>query len=260
MNNYALITGASTGIGYELSRIAAENKYNLILIARNKTKLEEIKKDFEEKYKIQVEVIALDLSDINSPKQIWDTVSKNNWPVQILINNAGFANNGEFEKLEWENERQQLQVNVGSLMELCHRFIPNLIATRQGRIMNVSSVASFIPGPYMATYYASKAFVKSFSIALSAELEDKGITVSTLCPGATDTGFFERAKFAAEATKKHSNLMMTAAEVAQTGWNQMFKGKRVIVTGIPNKIAVVFSKFIPDYLLTKGTKFFNKTK
>lgn len=260
MNNYALITGASSGIGYELAKIAASNKYNLILVARSEDKLKSIKTDFEEEFKINVEVMAFDLSNSSSPKQIWEEVNAKKLSVEILINNAGFGSNGRFDKLDWQNEKDQVQVNVLALMEMCHLFTPNLIKTGNGKIMNVGSIAGFIPGPFMATYYSTKAFVKSFSIALSEELSSEGIKVSALCPGATKTEFFERAKFATEPSKQNSRMLMTAQKVAEIGWHGLFKGKKVVITGLSNSIIIGLTKFVPISILSKASAAFSKMK
>jgi short-subunit dehydrogenase len=258
-NNYALITGASTGIGYALAKVAAKNNFNLIIVARNKAKLEEVKAEIEEEFKVKVEVIAADLADPKSPKHIFDEVQRLDLKIQVLVNNAGFGSNGRFDLLPWENERDQLQVNVSSLMEMCHLFTPKLIEIGNGKILNVASIAGFIPGPYMATYYSTKAFVKSFSIALKEELKETGVSVSVLCPGATKSDFFERAKFAVEMSKKE-NAMMSAESVAEIGWSGLFKGKTVIISGLSNLIIISIVKHLPETLLAKGIQFFNKAK
>lgn len=252
MNNYILITGASTGIGYELAKVAAKDGFNLIIIARNQAKLEQVKAEIEKEFPVKVEVIAADLSVRQSPKKIFDTVEKNQWPVEVLINNAGFANNGRFDQIDWQKEQDQIQVNVATLVEMCHLFIPKMIANKSGKILNVASIAGFLPGPFMATYYATKAFVKSFSIALNQELKDQGVSVSVLCPGPTKTEFFTRAKFNPEAP------MMTAQKVAQIGWRGLFKNKAVIVAGVFNTILVSIVAHLPQTFLAWATTGFNK--
>ncbi len=258
MNKYVLITGASTGIGYELSRVAASNKYNLILVARNLSKLEQLKLEIEKKFGVNVEIISSDLSFKQSPKEIYNLVKRNNWPVEILINNAGFGSNGRFDTLDFQNEMDELQVNVASLMEMCHLFIPDLIKMGNGKIMNVGSIAGFAPGPYMATYYSTKAFVKSFSMALNEELKDVGVTVSVLCPGATKSEFFNRAKFAQHMSS--SKMMMSAEKVAQIGWKDMMKGKAITISGISNLITISLIKHLPETFLAKIMKTFNQYK
>jgi uncharacterized protein len=258
MNNYALITGASTGIGYELAKVAASNKYNLILVARNLQKLEEVKTEIENKFGVNVEVISADLANSKSPKQIFDLVEKQNLKVEVLINNAGFGSNGRFDKLDLQNEMDELQVNVASSMQMCHLFIPKLIQVGNGKIMNVGSIAGFAAGPYMATYYATKAFVKSFSVALNEELKGTGVTVSVLCPGATKSEFFKRAKFAQQMSS--SKLMMSAEQVAQIGWKDMVKGKPITISGLSNLIIISIAKHLPETLLAKGMAYFNKSK
>jgi len=259
MRNYALITGASTGIGYALAKVAAKNNFNLIIIARNESKLEKVKAEIEEEYKVKVEVIVADLADSKSPKLIFDKVQEMGLTVQVLVNNAGFGSNGRFDLLPWQNEKDMVQVNITSLMEMCHLFTPKLIEVGNGKILNVASIAGFLPGPFMATYYSSKAFVKSFSVALKEELKDTGVSVSVLCPGATKSEFFERAKFAVQMSRQE-NAMMSAESVAEIGWSGLFKGKTVIISGIPNLIAITISKYLPETWLAKLTPVFNKAK
>jgi uncharacterized protein len=252
MNNYALITGASTGIGYELAKVAASDGFNLIIIARNQTKLERVKTQIEKEFSVKVQVIASDLGDKQSPKKIFDTVEKNGWPVEVLINNAGFANNGRFDEIDWQKEQDQIQVNVATLVEMCHLFIPKMIQNKTGKILNIASIAGYLPGPFMATYYATKSFVKSFSIALNQELKDQGVSVSVLCPGPTKTEFFTRAKFTPEAP------MMSAQKVAEIGWKGLFKNKAVIVPGVVNSILVAVVGHLPQTFLAWATTGFNK--
>ncbi|MEI6729256.1 MAG: SDR family oxidoreductase [bacterium] len=252
MNNYVLITGASTGIGYELAKVAAKDGFNLIIIARNQSKLEEAKTEIEKEFSVKVQVITADLSDPQSSKNIFDIVEKNQWQVDVLINNAGFANNGRFDQIDWQKEANQIQVNVATLVEMCHLFIPKMIQNKTGKILNVASIAGYLPGPFMATYYATKAFVKSFSIAINEELKDQGVSVSVLCPGPTKTEFFTRAKFNPEAP------MMTAQKVAQIGWSGLLKEKPVIVAGVLNSILVAIVAHLPQTFLAWATTGFNK--
>lgn len=224
-----LITGASFGIGYELAKIFAKEKYNLILVARNLEKLNQIKDELQNP-DIQIFTIQKDLSYPNSPKELFDEINKKGLEIDILINNAGFGLLGSFVELDLQTQLDMIQLNITSLVHLTYLVLPQMIAKNSGKIMNVSSTAAFQPGPNMAVYYATKAFVLSFSEALYAELKSKGITVTALCPGPTRTEFQKRARME-NINLERSKLIpyMSAEKVAQIGYDGLMKGKRVVI-------------------------------
>ena len=191
MKHVALITGASSGIGKELARIHAKQGNDLILIARREKELMELKQELKTNFNVTVLVIVKDLSEPGAPKEIYTETNNSEIEVEYLINNAGFAGYGLFHERTMEDDLNMLNVNITSLMLLTKLYLPDMVARRSGKILNVSSTASFLPGPMQAVYYASKAFVTSFSQALSEELKDKGVTVTALCPGLVNTGFIE---------------------------------------------------------------------
>ena len=203
--NYTLITGASAGIGEVFAKQLAQQGQNLILTARRKEKLEQLATKLQNQYSIKVQTISADLADKDGSKILADTVLENGWQVNGLINNAGFGDRGQFSELSLERQLQMIQVSVTSLVELTHRLLPLIRKQQQAFIINVASTAAFQAGPNMAIYYATKAFVLSFTEALHEELKGAGISVSTLCPGATHT------EFAQEANMTNTKLFKAGA-------------------------------------------------
>ncbi len=241
-----LITGASGGIGLELAKVFAQNNYNLILIARNEAKLNEIAADLSEKYHINTTVITKDLSDPKGSSEIFEEVKNKGLAVDILVNNAGFATSGAFYKLPIQDELNEIQLNITSLVELTHLFLPQMVDRKFGKILNVASTASFQPGPFMATYYATKSFVLSFSTAIASELNNTGVSVTTLCPGPTETNFDKRAGVSDLPLFNMRNS--TAESVAKAGYDALMKNKLVIIPGFRNRFLAFASKFIPRKL------------
>lgn len=250
--NYTLITGASSGIGLELCHLLAEAGNNIILVARKERELYELKATLTKKYNIQVEVIIKDLANPIAPKEIYSHIISKGINVDTLINNAGVGSFGPFNEISLEKDINLIDVNIRSLTELTKLFLPHLLKNEKGRILNVASTAGFMPGPYMAVYYASKAYVISFSEALSSELKGTAVTVSVLCPGPTKTDF------QAKAEMKKSDFVslgvMDAKAVALYGYKGMLKGKTIIIPGVLNKLLVFGSKLIPRKLLTTLAK------
>ncbi|QFT87631.1 D-beta-hydroxybutyrate dehydrogenase [Bacillus sp. THAF10] len=239
MTKTALITGASSGLGYEFVKLFANDGYNLVVIARNEEKLQEIKTKYPH---INVTVISKDLSEPNAINEIMTEINNQFITVDVLVNNAGFGLLGSFEDLSIEQQLNMIQLNVSSLTELTYRLLPDLKKSKSGKILNVASTAAFQPGPNMAVYYATKAFVLSFSEALAEELKEHSITVTTLCPGATKTNFSSIAKV--ENTKMFSNAMSSDV-VAKQGYQALMQGKRVVITGGLNKVGALAAKFLP---------------
>lgn len=244
---YCLITGPSSGIGYELAKKFAENKVNLVLVSRKKKKLEEIKKQFEEEYKIKCLVISNDLSVSNSGKKVYDEVKKNKIKIKYLVNNAGFGSYGLFRDLDIKSELKMIDLNIRSLVEITHLFIPDLIKNK-GRIMNLSSIAAFQPIPTMATYASTKSFVLYFSESLREELSDSGVSVSCVCPGMTKTNFQK------EAGIDETSYGMEAEEVAEISYDKFMQGKGLIITGPMNRISSAFGKLLPSSFSAKIAK------
>ena len=246
MNNRkhtALITGASEGIGMELARIHASKGDHLVLVARRGDRLEALKKELEEQFGIQVMVIAKNLSLANSPQEVFEATQKANLAIDILVNNAGFGHFDLFTDSPWEKEDRMIQLNIAALTHLTKLYLPGMISGDYGRILNVSSVASFIPGPYMSVYFATKAFVTSFSEALAAELQGTGVTVTNLCPGATRSGFQAAAEVREDKPGK-GDRMPSGAEVAAFGYRAMMLGRTTVVHGWKNRLMIRFSRLL----------------
>lgn len=229
MKNVALITGASSGIGKEFARIHAERKGDLVIIARNEERLNELKNELESKYQVQVKVIAKDLSQENAPQEIHDEIKSEGIKVEYLINNAGFGGRGKFHEQDWNKSRSMMQVNMVSLAALTHLFLPEFIVRNSGRILNTSSTASLMPGPLQAVYFATKAFVTFFSNALTEELRGTNVTVTNLMPGATKTEFAKTSDMDKTDLFKKA---FPARKVAEDGYNAMLKGKMDIISGV----------------------------
>ena len=246
----ALITGASTGIGKELANIHAEQGGDLVVVARNKSKLDELKAELETKYSINVMVIAKDLSLPETPQEIYDEVKKAGIEIDYLINNAGFGGRGKFHERAWEQDLAMINLNIVALTALTRFFLPEFVARNDGKILNVSSTASFMPGPLQAVYYATKAYVTYFSNAIAEELYDTNITVTTLMPGATETEF---ARVSGMDKTTLFNKTATARSVAEDGYNGMLKGKLDVVSGLTGsqKMMMAFIPITPKKMLLK---------
>jgi short-subunit dehydrogenase len=237
----ALITGASAGLGAEFAKLFAQEGYDLALVARRKDRLEEIATSLKSAHSINARVIEADLGDIKAPQAIFEALA--GVEVRFLVNNAGFGTNGTFAERELSRELEQIQVNVTSLTQLTRLFLPQMIARKQGRILNIGSTAGFQPGPFMAVYYATKAYVNHFSEALSIELKDTGVTATLSCPGATSTEF---AKVAGnDKSKLFAQGAATAESVAKEAYRAMHAGKVMIVHGFKNKMGVQSLRFAP---------------
>jgi uncharacterized protein len=246
----ALVTGGSGGIGLELAKVLARHEFDLVLIARKRDALEAAAGQLEGKFAVKAHVFAADLRRPEAPQAIFDFLSNENIPIEILVNNAGIGLGGEFADTAVQRELDMIQVNISALTHLTKLFLPPMIKRHSGKILNVASTAAFQPGPLMAVYYATKAYVLSFSEALSEELRNAGVTVTALCPGPTQTDFAE----AAEMT--NSRLFQTfgvadPAEVAKYGFDAMMHGRRLAIPGFRNKIIAQANRIAPRSLSAK---------
>jgi len=246
----ALITGASTGIGKEFAHIHAEKGGDMVIVARNQNKLEALKADLEDKYSVKVMVIARDLSLSEAPREIYDEVKAAGLEINFLINNAGFGGRGKFHERNWEQDLAMINLNITALTTLTRLFLPDFVKRNEGRILNVSSTASLMPGPLQAVYFATKAYVTSFSNAIAEELHDTNITVTALLPGATETEFATTAGFDNKGMFKNA---FSARGVAEDGYDGMMKGKLNIISGITlsQKLMMPATKFAPKRFVLK---------
>lgn len=254
----ALITGASGGIGESLARQIAAHHIDVILVARTRPKLETLAHELHAAHGIQATVIAQDLTAPDAAERIEAQVVAQGLTVDFLINNAGFASYGEFHTLPREHELNLIQVNITALTDLTHRFLPGMVERRRGRVLNVASTAAFLPGPLMAVYYASKAYVLSFSEALNEELRGTGVHVTALCPGPVQTGFQDRAKMQDSRLIAGKNPllapMMDADTVAREGLQAMFAGQAVRVVGPMNTIQTLLPRLLPRSVIPRLVK------
>jgi short-subunit dehydrogenase len=244
-----LITGASSGIGLELAKLFAADGSDLVLVARSEEKLRTLASELQQRHGIGVQVLAHDLSDPTAPQAIFRNLSEQQVQIDVLVNNAGFGDRGKVAELGLERQLHMIQVNVTALTHLTRLFLPGMLGRRRGGILNVASTAAFQPGPYMAVYYATKAYVLSFSEALAEEVKEAGINVCCLAPGTTQTGF------AAEAHMQNSRLFrlgaMDAGSVARAGYEGLRQGRVLVVPGIRNRAGTFAVRLLPRALVRK---------
>lgn len=243
-----LITGASGGIGYELAKLFARDHHNLVLVARSADKLTQLATDLQT-HGITAKAIALDLAASPAPKFLFDQLQREGVVIDILINNAGFGVFGEFAQMPEEGISDQIDLNITALTELTRLFLPPMLQRHRGRIMNVASTAAFQPGPLMAVYYATKAYVLSFSEALANELRNSGVTVTCFCPGATHTGFAQRAGTEGSRLFKQFGAM-SAEKVALDGYRAVMEGRTLAISGAHNWIVAQSTRFAPRKMVT----------
>ena len=227
MKNVALITGASSGIGKELARIHASKNGDLVLVARREEELLALKSELEQTYKVAVEVFVCDLMRPHAANEVFEFVQSKNIQVEVLMNNAGLGGYGNFNERELGKELDMIQLNVVALTELTHLILPQMVARKSGKILNTASTAGFMPGPLQSVYFATKAFVVSFSQGIAFELQDKGITVTALCPGPVKTGFESAAGMSGSGLFEKS---ASASSTAMKGYRAMEKGKMIVIT------------------------------
>jgi len=245
----ALITGASGGIGYELAKLFARDHYNLVLVARSGDKLNQVRAELEGQFGIKVKAVALDLAATPAPKFLFDQLQREGIAVDVLVNNAGFGAFGEFATMAEEEILGQIHLNITALTHLTRLFLPGMLARRGGKIMNVASTAAFQPGPLMAVYYATKAYVLSFTEALANEVAGTGVVVTCFCPGATNTNFQKRAGMENSRLFKKIGAMNVEA-VARDGYRGLMAGRTVVISGVQNWLVAESVRFAPRKLVT----------
>lgn len=248
---YALITGASKGIGKEIAIELAKKKFDVLLIARSASQLEEVAKEIQSKYDVKANFLATDLSTPDVARSVYKWVEQNNYQVSVLVNNAGYGLAGSFEKFTIEQNRDMMNLNMITLTEMCQVFLPMLKRHSQAYILNIASSTAYQALPQMAIYAATKIFVLNFSRALKFELKDSPVSVTCVSPGATDTNFNDRADIPAKARKAAEKVVMTPQEVAKTAIDAMFAGKTEVIPGIVNKLGAFLAWIAPKAITEK---------
>ena len=243
MKKLAVITGASSGLGWEFAWLLAKDQYDLVVTARNRLALVKLKEELEHKYAIEVFIVEQDLAVKDGAKKIYDAVCLLSRPIDVLINNAGFGDYGYYHTLDWENQEAMIQVNILALMQLTRYVLADMVSNKRGYLMNVASTAAFQSGPLIATYYASKAYILSFTEAIATEVRDMGVVVSAFCPGPTRTRFVENANL--ETSRLKVLFTADAGQVAAYGYRMLKNGKVIAIPGWTNRLFMVISKFMP---------------
>jgi short-subunit dehydrogenase len=246
----ALVTGASSGIGLAIAELLAERKFDLVVSARNRAALEEIANRLKSQHRVNVIVLPCDLGVPGAGRALAGMLREQRLEPDVLVNNAGFGTYGPFLEQTVESQVEMIQVNISSLVELTRLLTPGMVARRSGRVLNVASTAAFQAGPLMAVYYASKAFVVSFSEAIGNELSGMGVTVTALCPGPTTTAFQDRARMQESRLAKAATLM-DAPTVARIGIDAMMAGKPLAIAGMLNRLVAWSTRLAPRQLTTK---------
>ncbi|HVT60238.1 MAG TPA: SDR family oxidoreductase [Thermoanaerobaculia bacterium] len=246
----ALLTGASSGIGSELTSVFAAGGFDLVLVARSAGRLEQLAGELRSRHGVGVRVLAKDLAVAAAAREVWQELGEAGTQIDVLVNNAGFGTYGPFAETDLNAELQEMQLNMVTPTELTKHFLPGMLARRWGRILNVASTAAFQPGPLMAVYYATKAYLLWFSEALAEELAGTGVTVTALCPGPTSSGFQARAAMEESKLFAGKNLM-TAAAVARAGYDGLLAGRRIVIPGLMNRLLAQSARVSPRRLVTR---------
>jgi len=256
MSKTALITGASSGLGWEFAKIYAREGYNLVIVARSEDKLNELKTELEEKYKNKVWVCAQDLSAIDAASKVFNFTLENQINVDVLVNNAGFGDYGHFHEFDPQRQKELLQVNIVALVQLTRYFLPLMVKRGYGQVLNISSIAAFCAGPKMSLYYASKEFVRSFSEAVAEEVKGTGVTVTAFCPGPTATGFEKAANM--EGSKLFTVFKPAKAkDVAEAAYKAAKRGKVLKYYGVKAIFMNLGSRLMPRSVSRKFAKMVN---
>jgi short-subunit dehydrogenase len=251
---YALVTGATSGIGYELAKLFARDGYNLILVARSQEELDNKRLEFSSAYNIDAVTISKDLFEPNAAFEVYDEVKKQGLTVDVLVNDAGQGQYGLFIENDLQRQLSIIQLNVASLTALTHLFVKDMVARNEGKVLQLASIASETPGPLQAVYHATKAYVLSLTEALINELKDTGVTMTALQPGVTDTDFFNKADMLESKAVQDPSKMADPADVAKDGYEALMKGDDKVVSGLKNKFQTAMSNIIPDTMLAEQVR------
>lgn len=242
---YAVVTGGTEGIGFELAKLLAADGYNLIIVARHQNGLNLVQQEIQNRFAVDVQVISKDLFNPDNAFELYDEISARGIQPDVLVNNAGQGQYGEFIDTDIHRELDIIQLNISSLVILTKLFLKDMVAAGEGKILNLSSIASKVPGPWQAVYHGTKAFVQSFTEAIRSEVKDSGVTITALLPGATDTDFFNKAEMN-ESKVVQEGKLYDAADVAKDGYDALMRGDDMVVSGFMNKVQVAMTNLTPD--------------
>ncbi len=252
---YALVTGATSGIGYELTKLFAQDGYNLIIVARGENgDLEKTASELKNQYGVEVITLAKDLFKKENAFAVYDEVKAKGIEIDVLVNDAGQGLYGLFAETDIERELDIVQLNIASLLVLTKKFLQDMVARGEGKILNLSSTASKLPGPWQSVYHGTKAFVQSFTEAIRSENKDKGITITALLPGATDTDFFNKADMQESKIVEDKSKLASAADVAKDGYEALMNGDDKVISGFKNKAQVTMANMMPDSMVADNTR------
>ncbi|MEM8631119.1 MAG: SDR family oxidoreductase [Pseudomonadota bacterium] len=254
MTTWTLVTGASSGIGRAFAERAAREGRAVLIAARRTDKLEELAPKLTELGAEDVRIVTADLSKDAEVEALWTAATSGEDTVDFLVNNAGLGSHGQFDVADWTREKLSLAVNIDGLTHLMKLAVPHMKENRKGRILNVASIAGFLPSPNMAVYAATKAYVLSLSEAVAEELDGTGVTVTALCPGATESEFFSSADMLGTSIAKNTSKLPSSKEVAEAGWLAAKMGSRIIVPGVMNKTIAFIPRIMPRWAITRITK------
>jgi hypothetical protein len=249
-----LVTGASSGIGAEIAKVLAREGHDLVLVARREPELAALADEAKSRYGAETTIVPADLATADGAQRVFDTVTDKGVEVEVLVNNAGLGGHGRFWETDDDVEHRTLAVNVVALTEMTKLFLPGMVKRGAGRVLNVSSTAGFQPGPFMASYYASKAYVLSFTEAIAEELSGTGVTATALCPGVVPTGFQSAADMDPDTPLLKSPGSKSPEYVAQAAYKGMVRGKRIVIPGVLNKFGTQSVRFSPRLVVTKVVK------
>ena len=249
MNNTVLITGGSNGIGRELAKLFAKDGYDLVIVSRNQQNLESTAIMLRADYGIKVTTISKDLFNPHSSAELYESLISKNIHIDVLVNNAGHGAYGLFAENDLKKQQDIIQLNITSLVTLTHLFLKDMLEAGHGKILNLSSIASQVPGPWQAVYHATKSFVQSFTEAIRSEVKDKGIVVTALLPGITDTDFFNKADMNSSKAVQDEDSKADPAGVAKDGYEALMAGKDKVISGLKNKLQMGISNITPDSMI-----------
>lgn len=250
---FALVTGGTSGIGYELAKLFAKDGYNLVLVARTQSDLQRVSQEITQQYGVEVKTIAKDLFDFENAFTLYNEVVSQNIQIDVLVNDAGHGHYGKFTETDLRMELSIIDLNISSLVVLTKLFLKDMVARGDGKILNLSSIASKAPGPWQSVYHGTKAFVQSFTEAIRSELKDSGVTITAFLPGATDTDFFRKANMLDSKIVQEGKLY-SAEEVARDGYKALMDGDDMVISGLMNKVQVAMANVTPDAMAAEKMK------